>query len=82
MERMSRIQWLARLRALTSSGNSPDGFDIKRLAAPALTVLVGALLLVVFQHLSRSVDYKSVMHALRVMTPVAWAGGARSAPPR
>ena len=38
-----------------------------------LTVVVGALLLVVFQHLSHSVDYKSVVRSLRMLTLQAWA---------
>ncbi len=70
---VSHTELVARLRAISSLRCSAGGFDPKRLAAPALTVIVGVLLLVVFEHLSRSVDYKSVMHALRGMTPAAWA---------
>ncbi|KND60221.1 putative membrane protein [Candidatus Burkholderia verschuerenii] len=70
---MSRTQLVARLRAVYSPASATGRFDIKRLVAPALTVLVGVLLLIVFQHLSRAVDYKSVIHALRITTPAAWA---------
>ncbi len=70
---MSRTQLVARLRAIFTPARAPGPFDLKRLATRALTVLVCALLLIVFQHLSRAVDYKSVIHALRMMTPAAWA---------
>ena len=53
----------------------------QRFAAPVLTVVVCALLLVVFQHLSQAVDYKSVMRQLRHLPP-AKPGPARSSPPR
>ena len=68
IERMSRTKLLARLRAISPIGRSSGGFDLQRLAAPVLTVVICVLLLVVFQHLSRSVDYKSVIHSLRMMT--------------
>ncbi|MDR5824835.1 MULTISPECIES: bifunctional lysylphosphatidylglycerol flippase/synthetase MprF [unclassified Caballeronia] len=69
---MSRTKLLARLRAIAPSGPTAGGFQLQRLAAPVLTVVICVLLLIVFQHLSRAVDYKSVVHSLRVMTPQAW----------
>jgi phosphatidylglycerol lysyltransferase len=69
---MSRTKLLARLRAISPIGRLSGGVDLQRLAAPVLTVVICVLLLVVFQHLSRSVDYKSVMHSLRMMTAQAW----------
>ncbi|MDR5828553.1 bifunctional lysylphosphatidylglycerol flippase/synthetase MprF [Caballeronia sp. LP006] len=70
---MSRRKLFSRLRA-TSMPARFSGIvsDPQRLAAPALTVIVGVLLLVVFEHLSRAVNYQSVMHALRATTPQAW----------
>ncbi|KDR34944.1 bifunctional lysylphosphatidylglycerol flippase/synthetase MprF [Caballeronia grimmiae] len=72
---MSRRKLFARLRAHSTPGDSQGAFpDLQRFAAPALTVVVCALLLVVFQHLSHSVDYKSVVRSLRLLTPQAWGG--------
>ena len=45
---------------------------LSRFAAPVLTVVVCALLLAVFQHLSQAVDYKSVMRQLRHLPLDAW----------
>ena len=45
---------------------------LSRFAAPVLTVVVCALLLAVFQHLSQAVDYKSVMRHLRHLPLDAW----------
>ena len=47
---------------------------MSRFAAPVLTVVVCALLLAVFQHLSQAVDYKSVMRQLRHLPLEAWCG--------
>lgn len=70
---MSRRKLFAWLRAIPLPGRSSGAsFDFQRFAAPVLTVIVGALLLVVFQHLSHAVDYKSVVRSLRMLTPGAW----------
>ena len=45
---------------------------LQRFTAPVLTVVVCALLLAVFQHLSQTVDYKSVMRQLRHLPLDAW----------
>jgi phosphatidylglycerol lysyltransferase len=45
---------------------------LQRFAAPLVTVVVCALLLAVFQHLSQAVDYKSVMRQLRHLPLDAW----------
>lgn len=46
----------------------------QRFVAPALALGICALLLVVFQHLSRSVDYRSVMRQLEHLAPSEWSG--------
>ena len=47
---------------------------LQRFIAPVLALVVCALLLVIFQHLSRAVNYKTVVHELHGMTFDAWAG--------
>ena len=43
------------------------------LLSPLLALVIGALLLVVLQHLSQAVDYRSVMRELRHLTAAEWA---------
>ncbi|MDR5857368.1 bifunctional lysylphosphatidylglycerol flippase/synthetase MprF [Caballeronia sp. LZ062] len=70
---MSRRKSFTWLRAIPALGRSfAARLDPQRFAAPALTVLVCALLLVVFQHLSHTVDYKSVVRSLRTLSLQAW----------
>lgn len=45
----------------------------RRILSPALALAVCGLLLVVLQHLSRAVDYHSVMHQLRALSGAEWA---------
>ena len=45
---------------------------VRRFAAPAAALLVCVLLLIVFQHLSKTVDYKSVVKSLRALSPGVW----------
>ncbi|RKP53385.1 bifunctional lysylphosphatidylglycerol flippase/synthetase MprF [Pararobbsia silviterrae] len=45
----------------------------KRFAAPALVLVVGALLLLALQHVSKTFDYHSVVHSVMRLPPTAWA---------
>ncbi|MGV7247002.1 hypothetical protein ACRXB1_36025, partial [Caballeronia sp. M23-90] len=47
---------------------------MQRFTAPVLALVVCALLLVVFQHLSHAVNYKTVVHQLLALSFEAWAG--------
>ncbi|MFD1554524.1 bifunctional lysylphosphatidylglycerol flippase/synthetase MprF [Paraburkholderia silviterrae] len=47
---------------------------LQRFVAPALAIGICALLLLVFQHLSRSVDYRSVIRQLWHLSPTQWTG--------
>ncbi|WP_322055034.1 bifunctional lysylphosphatidylglycerol flippase/synthetase MprF [Paraburkholderia bannensis] len=47
---------------------------LQRFAAPALALGICALLLIVFQHLSKSVDYRSVIRQLWHLAPGQWTG--------
>ncbi|MDR5754194.1 MULTISPECIES: bifunctional lysylphosphatidylglycerol flippase/synthetase MprF [unclassified Caballeronia] len=60
----------ARVTATLSRWSKAHG--LQRFAAPLVTVVVCALLLAVFQHLSQAVDYKSVMRQLRQLPLDAW----------
>ncbi|SAL13497.1 bifunctional lysylphosphatidylglycerol flippase/synthetase MprF [Caballeronia telluris] len=60
----------ARVTATLSRWSKARG--VQRFAAPLVTVVVCALLLAVFQHLSQAVDYKSVMRQLRHLPLDAW----------
>ncbi|NKJ47874.1 hypothetical protein CIC12_14210, partial [Burkholderia sp. SG-MS1] len=42
------------------------------IVSPILALVIGGLLLVVLQHLSQAVDYRSVMRQLRELTPGEW----------
>ncbi|HEX7935882.1 MAG TPA: hypothetical protein VF573_22830, partial [Paraburkholderia sp.] len=46
---------------------------VRGLLSPALALVIGALLLVVLEHLSQAVDYRSVMHELRRLKAGEWA---------
>ena len=45
---------------------------IRGLLSPVLALGICGLLLVVLQHLSQAVDYRSVMHELRRLTAREW----------
>ncbi|MDC6130231.1 hypothetical protein PPH41_20250, partial [Burkholderia gladioli] len=47
---------------------------LDRLMSPLLALGIGIALLFVFQHLSETVDYKSVIRNLRHLTLGEWAG--------
>jgi len=47
---------------------------LQRFVAPVLAIGICALLLLVFQHLSRAVDYRSVIRQLWHLSPAQWAG--------
>ncbi|HTH61887.1 MAG TPA: bifunctional lysylphosphatidylglycerol flippase/synthetase MprF [Paraburkholderia sp.] len=51
-----------------------DALRLRRLVAPAIAVGICALLLVVLQHLSETVDYHSVIHQLLRLSPEQWIG--------
>lgn len=51
-----------------------DALRPQRFAAPAFALGICTLLLVVFQHLSQSVDYRSVIRELEHLAPSQWAG--------
>ncbi|PXW22463.1 bifunctional lysylphosphatidylglycerol flippase/synthetase MprF [Paraburkholderia caballeronis] len=51
-----------------------DALRLQRFAAPAVAIGICALLLVVFQHLSQTVDYRSVIRQLWQLTPAQWIG--------
>ncbi|MGI4857643.1 MAG: bifunctional lysylphosphatidylglycerol flippase/synthetase MprF [Janthinobacterium lividum] len=46
---------------------------VRRFAAPLIALVICALLMLVFQHVSRHFDYKSVVHTLRNLSPGIWA---------
>jgi phosphatidylglycerol lysyltransferase len=45
----------------------------ERILSPLLAIGIGLLLIVVFQHLSETVDYRSVIRRLRHMSALEWA---------
>jgi phosphatidylglycerol lysyltransferase len=51
-----------------------DALPLRRFVAPAIAIGICALLLVVFQHLSRTVDYHSVIGRLSHLTLPQWIG--------
>lgn len=71
---MSRRKLVNPVHAAAALSRWSKAWNLQRFAAPVLTVVVCGLLLVVFQHLSQAVDYKSVMRHLRHLTFEAWAG--------
>ncbi|MGB8416219.1 MAG: hypothetical protein WCE85_07805, partial [Paraburkholderia sp.] len=46
----------------------------RSILSPVLALLICGLLLIVLQHLSQAVDYRSVVHQLRHLTAGEWAG--------
>src|SRR5258708_29268412 len=76
---MSRRNSVSSNRSLESLLRLPKTWrsqrhGLGRFTAPVLALVVCALLLVVFQHLSHAVDYKTVVHELRALRFEAWAG--------
>ncbi|WP_322104524.1 bifunctional lysylphosphatidylglycerol flippase/synthetase MprF [Paraburkholderia sp. J41] len=61
-------------RALRALRRRAGALPWQRCVAPAFAIGICALLLLVFQHLSRTVDYKSVIHQLWLLTPAQWCG--------
>lgn len=51
----------------------PRWARLRRALGPVVALGICVLLLLVFQRLSRSVDYRSVVHSLRELTPAIWA---------
>ena len=73
---MSDLQPSRLMRAATALRQRADALQLQRFIAPAFALGICALLLVVFQHLSRSVDYHSVIRHLEHLTPSEWMGAA------
>ncbi|WP_213764400.1 bifunctional lysylphosphatidylglycerol flippase/synthetase MprF [Caballeronia sp. dw_19] len=71
---MSRRNSVSSVPLLESLLRLPKAWRLQRFTAPVLALVVCALLLVVFEHLSHAVDYKTVVHHLRVLRFEAWAG--------
>ncbi|WP_321895160.1 bifunctional lysylphosphatidylglycerol flippase/synthetase MprF [Paraburkholderia heleia] len=61
-------------RALGALRRRADALHLQRFIAPVFALGICALLLVVFQHLSRTVDYHSVIRQLWTLTPAQWVG--------
>ncbi|QGZ63908.1 bifunctional lysylphosphatidylglycerol flippase/synthetase MprF [Paraburkholderia acidisoli] len=61
-------------RALAALRRRADALPLQRCVAPALAIGICGLLLLVFQHLSRAVNYKSVIHQLWLLAPAQWSG--------
>ncbi len=62
------VRFAQQLRERTSA------LRLQRFTAPAFALGICALLLIVFQHLSQTVDYHSVMKQLRHLDAARWAG--------
>ncbi|SEI89475.1 phosphatidylglycerol lysyltransferase [Paraburkholderia tropica] len=60
--------------ALVAMRRRARALRLQRFVAPALALGICALLLVVFQHLSRSVDYRSVIRQLWQLSAFQWIG--------
>ncbi|PVX78887.1 bifunctional lysylphosphatidylglycerol flippase/synthetase MprF [Paraburkholderia unamae] len=61
-------------RALGALRRRAGAWRPQRFVAPVLALGICALLLLVFQHLSSSVDYHSVIRQLWTLTPAQWSG--------
>ena len=61
-------------RAFTALRRRAGALRLQRFVAPVFALGICALLLVVFQHLSRTVDYRSVIRQLWTLTPAQWSG--------
>ncbi|MFC5431420.1 bifunctional lysylphosphatidylglycerol flippase/synthetase MprF [Paraburkholderia denitrificans] len=62
------------MRVAAALKRRAEALHLQRFVAPAFALGIGALLLVVFQHLSQSVDYRSVIRHLWNLTPSEWMG--------
>ncbi len=62
------------MRAAAALKRRAEALHLQLFIAPAFALGIGALLLVVFQHLSQSVDYRSVIRHLWNLTPSEWMG--------
>src|ERR1700680_4438862 len=72
--RMSRRNIVRSVPLLESLLRLLKSWRLQRFTAPVLKMVVCGLLLVVFQHLSHAVNYKTVVHQLRALPFEAWAG--------
>ncbi|AJK46635.1 bifunctional lysylphosphatidylglycerol flippase/synthetase MprF [Burkholderia plantarii] len=61
-------------RATATIARVRQSVPLDRLVSPLLALGIGIALLFVFQHLSETVDYKSVIRNLRHLAPGEWAG--------
>lgn len=71
---MSHSQPSRVTRAVAVLRRRASALRLQRFVAPALALGICALLLVVFQHLSESVDYRSVIRHLWHLAPSEWLG--------
>jgi phosphatidylglycerol lysyltransferase len=72
--RMSRRNSLSTVRVIGPLVRFSRTSRLQHFVAPVLALVVCALLLAIFQHLSRAVNYRAVVHELHGMTFNAWAG--------
>ncbi|SDC12942.1 bifunctional lysylphosphatidylglycerol flippase/synthetase MprF [Paraburkholderia lycopersici] len=61
-------------RAFAALRGRAGALRLQHFVTPAFALGICALLLVVFQHLSRTVDYHSVISQLWTLNPAQWAG--------
>lgn len=61
-------------RATAGFARARQTLRLERLVSPLLALGIGIALLFVFQHLSETVDYRSVIRHLRDLTAGEWAG--------
>ncbi|WP_414445336.1 bifunctional lysylphosphatidylglycerol flippase/synthetase MprF [Burkholderia sp. 22PA0106] len=61
-------------RATAGFARARQTLRLDRLVSPLLALGIGIALLFVFQHLSETVDYRSVIRHLRALTAGEWAG--------
>lgn len=61
-------------RAFAALRRRAGALRLQRVVAPVFALGICALLLVVFQHLSRTVDYRSVIRQLWTLSPAQWSG--------
>jgi len=71
---MSQSHFSRAARALEALRRRAGALRLQRFVAPAFALGICALLLIVFQHLSRTVDYHSVIRQLWTLTPAQWVG--------
>ncbi|MBN3817480.1 hypothetical protein G3N57_13060, partial [Paraburkholderia sp. Se-20369] len=59
-------------RAAAMFGRVPALLRNERVLSPLFALGIGLLLIVVFQHLSASIDYRSVIRQLRALSAAEW----------